>query len=293
MGFIYKITNLVNNKIYIGQTTSTIEKRFQEHILEAKADRATSILLNRAICKYGEENFKVEKIEFCGNKELNEREKFWIKKLDSHYSLGNGYNISWGGQGRVLYSDDDILKLWNQGYKASEISNILQANCNTISQRLKVLKPNEARARHIDSRKTPVLQYDLSGNFIKRFDSISDAARYYDTDTGAITNCCNKKHCTCINTLWKYESDTETTVEDLMIKYAKSVSCNQVYMIDPKTNLIIKQYNSGAEAEKELNITHGKISEVCNHKYGRKTAGGYKWEWVYELKRRLVGSEFK
>lgn len=60
-----------------------------------------------------------------------------------------------------------------------------------------------------------------------------------------------------------------------MYNYAKSNKCTMVDMIDDKNN-IIKTYTSGKQAEQELNISRGKISEVCNHKYGRQTAGGYR-----------------
>lgn len=86
---IYKITNLLNGKIYIGQTKFTAEKRFKEH---AKADS----FIGRAIRKYGVKNFKVEVIEVCKNAlELNEREIFWIEYFNC--KVPNGYNIADGG----------------------------------------------------------------------------------------------------------------------------------------------------------------------------------------------------
>ena len=56
-GFIYKITNKVNNKIYIGKTMTSIEKRFQEHIRESRKERAENRPLYRAIRKYGKREF--------------------------------------------------------------------------------------------------------------------------------------------------------------------------------------------------------------------------------------------
>ena len=86
---IYKITNLTNGKVYVGQTKFSVEKRFKEH---SKADS----LIGRAIRKYGIENFKTEILETCRTFiELNEREIFWIKKLNC--KVPNGYNIADGG----------------------------------------------------------------------------------------------------------------------------------------------------------------------------------------------------
>ena len=86
---IYKITNLLNEKIYIGQTKQPIEKRFLQH---SKANSP----LGQAMRDCGLENFTIEVIERYQN-ELNEREKFWIKVLKS--KSPNGYNQNNGGSG--------------------------------------------------------------------------------------------------------------------------------------------------------------------------------------------------
>ena len=71
-----------------------------------------------------------------------------------------------------------------------------------------------------------------------------------------------------------------------MEAYAKSRGCIKVDLIDDNGN-IIKTYNSAHQAEVDLKLTRGKVSEVCNHKYGRKTVGGYRFQWNYPLKRKL------
>lgn len=89
--YIYKIINLINNKIYIGKSKRGIE--------ESKNYYGSGILLNKAIEKYGIENFKKEILQECNNLEqLNKKEKFWIKKLDS-FNKNIGYNLTYGGEG--------------------------------------------------------------------------------------------------------------------------------------------------------------------------------------------------
>ena len=91
-GIIYVITNRINGKNYVGQTTRTLEERFSEH---AKADT----LLGKAIQMDGAENFSREVLEMCRTQEqLDEREKFWIAKLDCKFP--NGYNTQSGGHRR-------------------------------------------------------------------------------------------------------------------------------------------------------------------------------------------------
>ena len=88
---IYKITNLINSKIYIGQTIRTLEDRILQHQYD-------DLYVDRAIKKYGWDNFKAEVIEECETIEkLNEREMYWIKELNS--KAPNGYNLTDGGEG--------------------------------------------------------------------------------------------------------------------------------------------------------------------------------------------------
>lgn len=94
---IYKITNLINSKIYIGLTTKSYLKRFEVHL---KNSETLDYALYRAIRKYGKNNFKVEVVENCASiEELIKRESFWIKTLDS-MNPNVGYNMinqeDWG-----------------------------------------------------------------------------------------------------------------------------------------------------------------------------------------------------
>lgn len=101
IGYIYKITNNINGKIYIGQTKNTVECRFNSHIKSIPsyvANNRTSIKLYNAMKKYGVDNFSVETIEECPYEKLNEREIFWIKEFNSRDS-NIGYNICKGGEG--------------------------------------------------------------------------------------------------------------------------------------------------------------------------------------------------
>ena len=80
MAYIYKIVNKINNKVYIGQTTDTVEKRFQEHIAESLRNRSKNRPLYKAFLKYGTENFYIEAIETLPADTfiLQQREIFWI-----------------------------------------------------------------------------------------------------------------------------------------------------------------------------------------------------------------------
>lgn len=88
---IYKITNTVTNKSYIGQSTD-IEHRFWEHRHHKKSSKN----LQEDIITYGIDNFTFDILEECSEEELNEREKHWIAE---YQSKGLAYNIALGGKG--------------------------------------------------------------------------------------------------------------------------------------------------------------------------------------------------
>ena len=113
---IYKITNLINNKIYIGKTTRTLSRRFYEHISRALSNKSEVELayLHYAIKKYGKENFVIEKLDTAETiAELNEKECYWISYYNSTDSA-IGYNLTDGGDGGATCKN---YSWWNDGAK--------------------------------------------------------------------------------------------------------------------------------------------------------------------------------
>lgn len=92
LGKIYIITNDINDKVYIGQTTQTLKRRFNGHVCK---DSTNASHIKRAIHKYGKEHFKIEIIEQCQVDKLDEREIYWIKQYNS---FEYGYNLTEGGK---------------------------------------------------------------------------------------------------------------------------------------------------------------------------------------------------
>lgn len=104
-GYIYKITCLINNKIYIGQTRQHYMTRFIQHKSHARTGQSHHKLA-RAIRKYGEDNFIIEAIEECEFALLDERERYWISFYNST-DENIGYNINIGGQDITGYKQID------------------------------------------------------------------------------------------------------------------------------------------------------------------------------------------
>lgn len=102
---IYKVTNKINGKIYIGQTTMPLQKRWYLHCHKSSGCTA----LHRAIEKYGSENFSVQQIDVaCSREELNLKEQHWVEHYNS--IVPHGYNLKTGGN-TPTYSAESRRKM--------------------------------------------------------------------------------------------------------------------------------------------------------------------------------------
>lgn len=136
-GFIYKITNNVNGKVYIGQTIQTIKERFYQHCATKCSDSVLNMAIHRAIKKYGKSNFTMEVIEEVDKDSLNDREKFWIEYYNSY---NNGYNSTRGGQDSSTHckelDTESIIKEYNSGKSLRSIGNTFKVDKQTIKDLL-------------------------------------------------------------------------------------------------------------------------------------------------------------
>lgn len=110
--YIYIVTNIINNKIYIGQhkVNKIHDYYFANGISNSgKIYNRKKTYFSKAILKHGFENFKKDIIEYCDKDNVNEREIFWINKYDSNNS-DIGYNLTNGGDGLSGYKMTDEHK---------------------------------------------------------------------------------------------------------------------------------------------------------------------------------------
>ena len=211
MAYIYQITNDVNQKIYIGKTENSIEKRFKEHCWDASRERNEKRPLYNAMRKYGVEHFHIELIEETNNPE--EREVYWIEKKQS---FKNGYNATIGGDGRKYIDYDLVVKTYQDLQNIKLVAKQLHHDESTISKILKEknidIKSSIEWMRENSGKK--VGQYDLNDNFIQSFDSRGLASKYLidnhyttsvaiDAVAGRIGQVCNGKRKTAYGFKWK------------------------------------------------------------------------------------------
>ena len=176
MPYIYKITNKINNKIYIGKTShSSIEERIKEHIRDSRKTRYEKRPLYDAMNKYGVENFSIEQIEQVKNDEIaSEREQFWIEKLRTYigFSDCNGYNATLGGDSKRYYNYTEIAKKYLELKSEKEVCEYFSCDSKVVRKACAengieiALKTNSKKIRRIDKN-----------GEIKDYASITDAAK--------------------------------------------------------------------------------------------------------------------
>lgn len=152
LGKIYKITNLVNGKIYVGQTTKSLNERFQRHCwgTTEKDSYHLNMAIKKAIKKYGKSNFTIELIEEVEADKLDEREVYWILYYDSY---NKGYNCTIGGQNGATRptklswtEENEVIEAKYLGFSITEIEkayNIDRTTVHNIFRRHDLKMPNK------------------------------------------------------------------------------------------------------------------------------------------------------
>ena len=184
MAYIYKIVNKVNGKVYIGQTTDTLEHRFQAHIIESTKSRSKNRPLYKAFSKYGLENFYIEALETLppDTELLQQQEIFWISYYKSFCGDIDswGYNATRGGDSRLLFDYNLIAQ--DLAKTGSILQTSINYNCtvDTVSKIAKALAVPIKSSNELIREKysKPLSQYDLKGNLIQNFANKEDAERW-------------------------------------------------------------------------------------------------------------------
>lgn len=202
---IYKATNKINNKVYIGQTVRSLEVRMSEH----KRHNYTSF--DKAINKYGLENFDVEIIDTAKDiNELNEKEIYWIKYYNC--VVPNGYNQCNGGENTLGYHHKEESKK-----KMSQKKSVMylgennpfynkhhtKEQCEKWSKTRKGLKHlTEEQIKRLRASHFKVGVINLDTGLI--FNSIREAAKYYNLVETHISRVCRGKRKTTGGYKWAY-----------------------------------------------------------------------------------------
>ena len=276
MGFIYKIENQINHKLYIGKTLFTIDRRWNQHKRNAMDDKFNHMPLYHAMRKYGIDNFVISSLEEVSDiSRLSEREQYWIKYFDTY---NNGYNATRGGDGSVLYDYDAIWELWENGLNIKQISNVMGCrdqvvqtvlNLHNVSTEERIKRSYDNIEKTHSQYRRGVRQIDLStGKVIATYKSVSEAAMNIGCDCSNISKLCIKSG---IGYGYKWEYiDADYNKKDFTAK--------QVYQVDLNTGQILNIFSSISEAARFVGGDSSYISKVC--KGIQKSSKGFGWKYM-------------
>ena len=281
--YIYKITNLINGKIYIGQTNNP-KRREREHfslnpsILEGNKNK----VLYNAMLKYGVQNFTFEIIEDkCEN--YNEKEKFWIQYLNTLIPFG--YNMTEGGEEPPVFHGEKHPMAIHFSEDIKTIRELLSTTKLSISEIAKQTNYNETSIRRINSG---VLWYDENIAYPIRIENTASFKKermeniVYDLMNSDLTQKqiaakynVSRTTITAINNGQNFHKDDIDYPIRKTNQHSKTIE-----MIDFQTGKIFGKFSSATEAAKKLKLPNRADSNIRACANGKiKTAYGYIWTY--------------
>lgn len=259
---VYKITNLINNKIYIGSAMD-FEGRKYRHLNSLKKNKHHSIKLQRAYNKYGEESFKFEILEKVYFNEVHEKlfkiqylqslEQYYLNKYKPYIT---GYNVSSkSDSGSYVKTEETFIKARNTRIINGTVNMTQEAKDNISFGLRNSEKAKKAREVLHNKLRIKIYQYDLDGNFIKEWNSIKEASENLNIKQDGIKSAI--KH-------------SNRTFSGFMFKNYKKKSidkfkfvCKKIIMIDTFLNeeTIFESYKNCADF---LSAKHITISSIAS-----------------------------
>lgn len=265
----------------------------------------------KAICKYGWENFE-HKILFDGLT----RQQACDKEMIAMYDTTNpekGYNMTAGGDGKSGYvmseetkrkiSESHIGRFTGEdnpnygNHKIAGENNPFYGKTHSDETKKKLSelskgRPSYMKGKHfsgealqhmIDAQKKkrkPVMQFNLLGEFLNRFESSEDAAHTVNGSRNVISSCCKGRIGTAYGYIWMYEEDYNPTqpVKKKQRKQRKAETYFSRTVLQYTTDgIFIKEFISVAEASRQTTINKSCIRDCCRGK--QKSAGGFIWRY--------------
>lgn len=262
MALVYLVTNLLDNKRYVGQTRQKLEDRWDGHLKSARYHSQQYV--HRAIRKHGVESFEVGIIEECEESVLDERERHWIGVLNTHVTNGEGYNETLGGQGvpglRHTVANVDRNRRHHLHKTQGE------ETCRLKSESMKA-SPKVRRRR--------VVQSDTDGNVVAEHASCCEAERALGKKGAAtlVSRCCRGKVMTAYGFRWRYVDD-----DNFHNVSRTTATVRRVAQLSLSDDVVLAEFVSIAQAMRHVGKNSPAIRLCCHGKLS--SAHGFRWKFV-------------
>jgi len=263
---IYKITNNQNNMVYVGQTIVGFKRRIATHKWELKSNRHKNEHLQRAWSLYGEDNFKFSIIELCNKENIDGREMFWIKELNT-MDEKFGYNLESGGNKNKYASNETKLKV-SKGVRLAQMK-------PEYKTKMKIYRDNHSGSNNPSSKSVICLNDGLI------YGALSEASIYYEVPITQVSRVVSGDrisiYCKKLKKYLQfsfYEKDKQYSLKDNKnIKEPVKVICVTTKEIFESTHKAAIHYN----------LSQGSLVRCCKGegRYYGKDANGNPLLWEY------------
>jgi group I intron endonuclease len=282
MGVIYKITS-PSGRVYVGKT-KRLKIRIWEYRWRSKKRKS---IIHDSIKGYGWEAHKLEVIEEIADELLNEREVFWIKELNTFY-LDNekGMNMTRGGDGNVPSWKHNTERRKKQAQRFSGEGNPFYGKTHTEEYRKRksievseynkrngVKVPEWAAEKGREAIRKKILCYDLQGNFLKEYNSLSSASAELSISHQSITDSLTKRKSQAKGFVFRYKTDNYPLKIDVGVIKSKNVK-RQVFCEYAGEVMV---FDGSEEASKYLGIPKTTINRAAMYNNGKPIRAGYKF----------------
>lgn len=210
---VYKITNIVNNKVYIGSTTKPFIYRYRDHLEDLINNKHCNKYLQHSFNKHGVNNFKFEIKEICIKEECRTREKYWIEYYES-FKEEKGYNILRYTTNSLGYKHSEETKQYLSEIKkgkpqhANSFKSLMLANVGrkhteeekqkiSLAQKGRVPSEAEKAKRSLKVKgatfknKRGIIKTDSNFNYLKYYNNLEECSLDINMSMSNIRGICN------------------------------------------------------------------------------------------------------